>query len=92
MPNPTLIDTARRENPMANARKHQWVPKDKFRPGGDKGKLHRELGIPEGNKIPAERLAAATRSRDPEIRRDATRAETMESWHHGAAKRRYARS
>lgn len=54
----------------------------KFNPGGHKGKLHRELGIPEGQKIPAARLRAAAHSRNPEIRRDAIRAETMEKWHH----------
>lgn len=52
----------------------------KFTPGGKKGKLHRELGIPEGTKIPAARLAAATRSSKPAVRRDAIRAKTMEGW------------
>jgi hypothetical protein len=51
-----------------------------FRPGGAKGKLHRELHIPEGRKIPPARLAAATRSADPAIRRDAIRAKTMARW------------
>ena len=51
-----------------------------FNPGGRKGKLHRELGIPESEKIPADRLRAATRSKDPEIRRDAIRAEAMKKW------------
>ena len=51
-----------------------------FKPGGKKGKLHRELGIPEGQKIPRARLAAATRSRDPTVRDDAIRAKTMEGW------------
>jgi len=57
-----------------------------FKPGGSKGKLHRELGVPEGEKIPAKRLAAATRSKNPEVRRDAIRAETMKSWHHGGGR------
>jgi hypothetical protein len=51
-----------------------------FHPGGQKGKLHRELGIPVGQKIPAARLRAATHSKNPEIRRDAIRAETMKGW------------
>jgi hypothetical protein len=55
-----------------------------FNPGGEKGKLHRELGIDPAKKIPAGRLAAATRSRNPEIRRDAIRARTMKAWHHGS--------
>lgn len=57
-----------------------------FNPGGHKGKLHRELGIPEGEKIPQKRLSAATRSKNPEVRRDAIRARTMEHWHHTGPK------
>lgn len=57
-----------------------------FKPGGEKGKLHREMGIPEGEKIPAGKLAAAARSSDPEKKRDAIRAETMKGWHHGGRK------
>ena len=53
-----------------------------FHPGGEKGKLHRELGIAEDKKIPAKRLSQAANSRNPEIRRDAIRAETMKKWHH----------
>ncbi len=53
-----------------------------WNPGGERGKLHRELGIPEGQKIPQARLRAATHSRNPEIRRDAIRARTMEGWRH----------
>lgn len=52
-----------------------------FHPGGEKGKLHRELGIPEDEKIPKDRLASAVNSENPEIRRDAIRARTMEKWH-----------
>lgn len=58
-----------------------------FHPGGERGKLHRELGIPEDQKIPAGRLASAKHSDNPEIRRDAIRADTMKHWHHGG--RRY---
>jgi hypothetical protein len=54
-----------------------------WNPGGHKGKLHRELGIPEGEKIPQKRLKKAEHSKDGEIRRDAIRANTMEHWHHG---------
>lgn len=53
-----------------------------FNPGGQKGKLHRELGIPTDQKIPAKRLDQATRSADPEIRRDAKRAKVMKGWNH----------
>lgn len=55
----------------------------KFNPGGQKGKLHRELGISTDKKIPAKRLAAAVKSNNPEIRRDAIRAKTMKKWNHG---------
>lgn len=51
-----------------------------FNPGGQKGKLHRELGISPKQKIPAKRLQQATRSKNPEVRRDAIRAKTMEGW------------
>lgn len=54
-----------------------------FRPGGERGKLHRELGVPENETIGAERIAKATHSRDPEIRRDAIRARTMSRWNKG---------
>jgi hypothetical protein len=54
-----------------------------WNPGGHKGKLHRELGVPEGEKIPAGRLAQAKHSSNPEIKRDAIRADTMKHWAHG---------
>lgn len=69
-----------------SGKKKGWVAKSKFHPGGEKGKLHRELGISENKKIPAHRLEEATHSRNPEIRRDAIRAETMKGWHHGPHK------
>ena len=59
-----------------------------FNPGGHKGKLHRELGIPEGQKIPQDRLAKAEHSSNPEVRRDAIRAKTMEGWHHVGSRKR----
>lgn len=60
------------------------APKRKkgWKPGGTPGKLHREIGVPVGEKIPADKLAAAKRSKSPEIRRDAIRAETMKGWKH----------
>jgi hypothetical protein len=69
------------------AEKKGWVSKVKFHPGGKKGKLHRELGIAESQTIPAARLASAAHSSNPEIRRDAIRAETMKGWHHGRSQR-----
>jgi hypothetical protein len=80
----TIADRASRTAPMAA--KNKWTPKKEFHPGGEKGKLHREMGVPEGDKIPAGDLEAATHSKNPEIRRDAIRAETMKKWHHGGHK------
>lgn len=51
-----------------------------FKPGGQKGKLHREIGVPVGQKIPAAKLSAAAHSSNPTIRRDAIRAQTMAKW------------
>jgi len=67
--------------------KKGFVPRNKFKPGGSPGKLHREMGIPERQKIPEAKLDAAARSNDPEKRRDAIRAKTMKSWHHGGDKK-----
>lgn len=53
-----------------------------FNPGGQKGKLHRELGINPKEKIGKSRLAQAANSRNPEIARDAKRAQTMGKWNH----------
>lgn len=53
-----------------------------FNPGGQKGKLHRELGVAESKKIPPKKMQAATHSKNPEVRRDAIRAETMKKWKH----------
>ena len=58
----------------------------KFSPGGKKGKLHRELGIPTSEKIPARRLEQAEHSKNPEVRRDAIRAKTMKGWNHTGRK------
>jgi hypothetical protein len=41
------------------------------------GKLHRELGVPEGKKIPAKKLAKAEHSKNPTIRREANLAKTL---------------
>ena len=76
-----LSDMASRT--MAEKKPKKWVPKSRFHPGGEKGKLHRELGIPEGEKIPTARLSAAAHSKNPEVKRDAIRAKTMSKWHHG---------
>lgn len=53
-----------------------------FKPGGQKGKLHREIGVPVGQKIPPAKLEAAAHSKDRSTRDDAIRAQTMEGWSH----------
>ena len=80
MPSLTMIDAANRMTPVAE--KKRWVAKKAFKPGGEKGKLHRELGVAEGEKIPAGKLAEAEHSKNPEIKRDAGRAKTMMGWRH----------
>lgn len=44
------------------------------------GALHQNLGIPQGQKIPAKRLAQAANSPNPEIKREATLAETFRKY------------
>jgi hypothetical protein len=39
-----------------------------------KGALHRALGVPEGSTIPAAKLASASNSSDPHVRRMAASA------------------
>ena len=84
---PTLADVGSRSTAMSERKPKHWVPKKDFHPGGKKGKLHHEMGIPEGQKIPAARLEAATHSKNPEVRRDAIRAETMKGWHHSGKRK-----
>lgn len=50
-----------------------WMETAVQRPGA----LHRNLGIPQGQKIPAKRLAAAANSSDPTIEKEASLAETF---------------
>lgn len=45
------------------------------------GALHRELGVPQGEKIPAGKLASARNSKSPKIRRQAALARTLGGMH-----------
>ena len=45
------------------------------------GALHRDLGVPQGEKIPAKKLAAATHSDNPTIRKRAALAKTLKGMH-----------
>ena len=51
------------------------------------GALHRALGVPQGQKIPASKIAAAAKSSNPTLRRRAQLAQTFAA-HRGAAKSR----
>lgn len=46
------------------------------------GALHAHLGVPAGEKIPAEKLEAARHSKNPSIRREAALAHTLGGFHH----------
>lgn len=48
-----------------------------------KGALHRELGVKQGEKIPAAKIEAATHSDNPTERKRAFLAETLAHMHHG---------
>ena len=51
-------------------------------PESHKGLLHKHLGIPEGEKIPADKLHAALNSSDPKIRHEAQFAANMKGLKH----------
>jgi len=46
------------------------------------GALHRELHVPEGEKIPARKLEKAAHSDNPKEARRARLAETLRGFHH----------
>lgn len=56
---------------MAN----KWI--QKALPKSSKGKLHKELGVPENEKIPAKKLAKAAKSKNPKIRKQVALAKTL---------------
>lgn len=47
-----------------------------------KGRLHKALGVPEGEKIPADKLAKAKRSKSPAVRKEATFAQNAKKFKH----------
>lgn len=49
----------------------------------NKGALHRKLGVPEGEKIPASKLAKAANSSNPTERKEASLAKTLKGFHKG---------
>ena len=47
-----------------------------------RGKLHRALGVPQGEKIPPGKLAAALDSKSAALRKEANFAKNAKSWSH----------
>lgn len=43
----------------------------------NKGALHRALGVKEGEKIPAKKLAKGEKSKNPTVRKEVTLAKTL---------------
>ena len=52
-----------------------WI-KDAINPK-HKGALHKALGVPEGEKIPAKRMAKAAKSTNPKVAKMANLAKTL---------------
>jgi ribosomal protein L16/L10AE len=52
-----------------------------------KGALHRHLHVPEGEKIPEEKLESAMHSKNKTIRREAQLARTLKGFHPKAKKK-----
>lgn len=67
------------------AGKKKWI---KGAVAGGKGKLHSALGVPQGDKIPATKLEAATHSDNPTIRKEANLAETLKGFNKPGRARR----
>ena len=76
---PTLLD--RRDQVEKKPRK--WIQKAIKHPGA----LHKSLGVPQGEKIPAEKLEAAAHSSDATTRKRANLAMTLKGMHHGGSKK-----
>ena len=64
--------------PKNYARGGKWIAGAIKHPGA----LHRQLGVPQGQKIPASKLAKAAHSSDPTLRRRANLAKTLKGFHH----------
>jgi hypothetical protein len=47
------------------------------------GALHRQMGIPEGQKIPTSKLESMKNSPNPQTRKRANFALNARRWHHG---------
>lgn len=56
----------------------KWIKKAV---GKHPGKLHQELGVKPGVKIPAKKLAKAEHSKNPTIRKEANLVKTLKGFH-----------
>lgn len=54
----------------------QWIKGAIKHPGA----LHKDLGVPQGQKIPAKKLAKASHSENPTVRRRAALAKTLKGF------------
>ena len=55
----------------------KWIQKMHMK----KGALHKDLGVPEGKKIPEKKLEKATHSKNPKERKRANLAKTLKKLH-----------
>ena len=58
----------------------KWIQKAV---GKHPGKLHKELGVKLGEKIPAKKLAKAEKSKNPTIKKEAVLVKTLSKFHRG---------
>ncbi len=70
-----LVDVAK----MSDKPKKKWI---KRAIGENKGALHRHLGVPEGEKIPEDKLRGAIHSGNSTIRKEAQLAMTLKGMKH----------
>jgi hypothetical protein len=57
--------------------KDKWIQKMHMK----KGELHKELGVKEGEKIPAKKLEKAEHSKNPKLKKRADLAKTLKKLH-----------
>ena len=48
-----------------------------------KGLLHKKLGVPQGEKIPASKISKALHSKSASLRKEANFARNSKKFHHG---------
>lgn len=59
------------------SKKDNWIQESGIGRPGHKGKLHKKLDIPMGEKIPEKVLEKATKSKSPSLKKEAVEAETL---------------